>query len=642
MGLAQLEQIEKQMFQAVLDGQMPAEKITLPNIYNLTSKKMYTPCYDETRRLNKAFNISWPEEKCRFREEIAACNASANCRKQNMADPGRWWKKQDKCRNDRAKAYEQQVSKPTQECLKNVNEQYKQYVDRRAQNINKVYKMLEEKYTKMLEEAKGIAGPAINWTQSYEVEFKELLELTENKELMYSSGIDLTRLQAPPDLPGSMGFGGSNVTAQAYDSTKIKNVISSMNKALAMIKGINFDKLNTPIEKADFSIEEIGGFFNENPWLKIYDSNGRPVAVPVVYKTAKPSEAAEKLMFGTGPGTSTGIGAAASLVTLSDPKEVATEEERKTFFKALMQRNPNIYQEYLDKLLAIPLVTNRNYYKTLTNFSPDKAYSLYKEALADYNNTVNQANEVNKRFAEAEQVYRQASSVGEICSFYDNNFKRWQLMRKTSPSAAAKLLNQDSDRFEETVNQYEKKMELARSQIVLPDVGSIRREIDRFNDYAKAYRVSFEKYYAYLAEYFKDKEYPLFDMPDVSQQKMRANNIQIFSDEYSSNFKKAADGLKEMKAAATEFKNTDKTYIIAISQANSQKAKLVNDFIAFYKSNPDKIDTCLKKLEETRKAVLDIAIPADYQYDHQMPKSVRDTALRQRYDDSLSKLIPIE
>ncbi|MDD5613877.1 MAG: hypothetical protein PHQ54_02255 [Candidatus Omnitrophica bacterium] len=628
MDLTEIGRIEEDMFRAVLEGKMPADKIMLPNVYNLTAKKMHTPCYEETARLAAAFAKSWPEEKCMFREEIAACNASAECRAQNRADPGRWWRKRDQCRADRAKSYEQQVSKPSQECTNRVYSAYRQYVDNRARNILKFYNMIEKKNEDILSQAKEIAGPAISWMQSYESESEKLNELAENKELHQANISNLNDLVPPPDLPKSIGLGGNQVSAQDYNLTKVKNVLSDVNKVLKILAGADFDNIGRPLEKVDFSIDEINGFFNENPWLKIYDSRGMPVKAPVVYKAAKASEAVEKNYFYSGPGAYSPIGAPNSLVTLSEPKEVISQEEQELFLKVLHRSNPKVYQWNLDRLLAMPVVANRDSYLSLVDFSPDKAYSLYKEALTAYNNAVNQGNIVSKLFAEAEQIYRQRNAIQGIVGFYSGTFKQWAILRKPNPSAAANILNKDTEEFEKIVADFEKQIEVARAQIILPDVDNIRREIDKFTSYAKNYQKEFNAYYAYLAEYFKDRNYDLFETPDVLHHKMRADRIQIFSDQYSADFKQAADGLKEMKAAVPELKEADKRYIIAISEASSQKARLVDEFKTFYRANPDKPQESLKKLQQAREAVQQVAMPNFSQNDHHLPKNIKEHALK--------------
>ncbi|MFZ5802798.1 MAG: hypothetical protein ACOY3K_06820 [Candidatus Omnitrophota bacterium] len=595
MSISEVQGMEQKIFDMVLSGKMPVSGLILPDAWALSNAKTSEPCTNLSKEQSKVYMAA--SDECQRIWHAKPFNSAAYSACQA-----------------RVAAISKANTEALQACFENtVNAAYRSYAEFRAGLVKQLYKKIEQDHLDRLQIVKDDLGPALSWALRWETQAKELSGVLEKvASLPYFQGI------APlPDIPEKIPAGNEE---PAYDDAKNKEAASALVQYQSLLKGVNREKIEEALGEADFTWE-----FPQFVWeerVRVYDE----------IKTGGDLRLGWKDICGY-------------YSTVQCGKERLVEDpDLDRMIKSIYEANPEGVRSNLNSLDQNPAVAFLRKYPKATDFSIDKALSLYEAALGKKAAVVSRQTEVNKLLTELSQSAEVPKSVYDILYLYDVFFQPWQFLRGANPGLAAQRLMRDTEAFGKELKELEGKYQGQKQAAVQIDPAALEQAIAALKAAYKSYGQAFDDYYDYLAEYFTDRKIPEFTMPDLSGFEMQVYSARANQEETAIKFKKAAKALEEMKKALQEMEQADQEILNAANNRDGGRGAVVNALRQFWTDHKKDADLgpVLAALEKAKKDYYGAGGTGYGIPDHPLPEKVKKAMAGLGGDDSYKVIQQVE
>lgn len=579
MDLDKLMSEENSLFDLVLSGKMPFSKMPFHNPVKLCAVSVYKPCQDKVMELNRAYDAKWGVGYggvCdRYREQWRTV---VNDPERSRALLEAFYS----CRKQRSDAYTPEVHNPSIEVYKTCSDKFARFAENRGTRLTAVYQMLHEQHKAVIQRALQMIAPVMSWAQGNEANLKKMSDtLNALDQLPHVS------IEPFPELPANPG---GTRKPEEYNIAQAREAVKTMTRALSILTGLDVEILGRSLQEVDFDFDGVLGFFADNSWLY-----NEAVTFYGGYQVNK--EAAANYYQWSN------YTDASMAVYLTSPQLLDTKPVITQFYK-INTANPFAYGEQYQSLLQNYFVQRKSEMELLKNFSPETAYSLYTQAIEISNSVQSAADAYQQKVAYAESAYSTGSGdLRKIIYFYDVFFQRWELTRKINPGLAATLLGKNTDEMEKIVSEFEAIMASGSKQAPLPDPDSVKRAAESYRAAIQSYGNAFNQYYDYLADFFKSREYPVFESGDLSALFAPAEGIAYRNDQISGEYKKAADTFKKIKDGTAEMKAADAAYLADVQTFHNTRAQIAQKAIQYYQNNQQKLMESLTEIKNARAAM---------------------------------------
>ncbi|MFA6600801.1 MAG: hypothetical protein WC352_02505 [Candidatus Omnitrophota bacterium] len=590
--LGEVQSNEQQMFDMVLSGKMPPSGIIYADVQNLTIAKVSEPCTQMSREHSRVSN-----------EASQRCEAIFHARP--LSIPA--WRA---CLNGLSVLWEAH-NKAFKSCWQsNVVNSYNGYAQFRAGMLTQLFKKLDADHKRRLGMVREDLQPASSWAGSWESLVKGLQEVMGGL-----AGIGYFReLEPLPDLPAP----AVQVPEVTYDVAKNKEVLEVIRKMADLAQRVDFEKIDKALSEADFTWEIPQWLWDP---VFVYDQ----VTVNPNLNTNWTSVCGD-------------------WTTVMCSGQRAVEDTALTeSIRKIYEANPDILQGLALNLGQYPPFAAKDYYKKLSAFSIDKALSLYQSALQAGSGAAGQSAEVSGLVAEMAQSAQLPPSVFGVLSLYEVFFQPWRLLRGMNPGLAANRLNRDTEAFKKELEELENKYQSEKRMAVQKDPATLEKGIEKLKSAYRDYGRAYDEYYAYLRDYFPDREFPYFEMPDLSGFEMQAYGARAGQEETAQKFKTAAKGLEEMKEGLKRMEQGDEQILRQFNEVEAKRQAVVQGLRAYWDAhkNDKDLGPAAKELEKAKKAYesisFDWAIP-----DHNLPKKIMAARMGAGGSDWFAKMQELE
>lgn len=513
--------------------------VPLKDIKKLTFATLFAPCDEMSKRRNKELDAGYAE--CDRLWRMKAVQESFAC------------KDAMRVKNN---AYMEEVN----QCIEtNVTQPQQSFAQRRLERHRKVNGCERQRYEDALKKMQAEIAPAISWAEGVKTDVERLQEAI-NK--LRRSG--LIYPETPPRLPPDVG---TAVHEEKYDTAAADQKISMIRANLAVTRGIDVEKLEAALARADFILDPASLDPGGTPYLcRDFVLSGTDDVVCVEGNYLQDEQMLQDMVL-------------------------------------LSTINPITVQELVSHGRQLPEVANRPLLEALSGFSPQEAVSLYQQGLNQRAKARAAIDGVSKRIEDVEDILA-GSPLAKITGTYDYQFSPWKLRRIPT------LLGQDLDAFEGRIREMRTRFSAAR-QVVIPDYDALRRDLEAADRNVAAYREIYGRYAGLLNKHFPTAYVEEFSPPDMSGFFSVIDAQAFLAERYTEEFKRAATVLEEMEREIEAMRRQEERSLKFLETDIQARSTALRKAVEPCRGAPDDPERCLKAIEESKALLTTLGSSAE-------------------------------